>query len=172
MRTFLRTYIAAAVLLLFVSGAAYAQSPKIGYIDLQRVIRDSKAGKAARADFEREFQQKKNVIEQKKRQLDSLKQEFVNNAQVMNESARKQKAEQIENLEKEFNRTRSDFRDDLQKRDLELTQKILQDIEGIIKQIGKSGGYTLILEKTEAGVVYAVDTVDVTDQVIQAYDKK
>ncbi|MBI2487816.1 MAG: OmpH family outer membrane protein [Deltaproteobacteria bacterium] len=155
------------------SGLAYAQSPaKIGYIDLQRVIRESQAGKSARASFEKEFQEKRSIIEQKKQRLDSMKQEFLSQASIKSEQASKDKAEQIERLEKEYNRTRDDFRDELQRRDLELTQKILSELESVIKQIGDSEGYSLIFEKTEAGVVYAGKGVDLTDKLIQAYDSK
>ena len=55
---------------------------------------------------------------------------------------------------------------------MELTQKILKDIEGILKNIGDSEGYSIIFEKTEAGIVYGGSGVDVTNKVIQAYDSK
>jgi outer membrane protein len=160
-------------LLVGISGLVYAQSSgKVGYIDLQRVIRESQAGKTAKASFEKEFQQKRAIIEQKKQRLDSMKQEFLSQTSVMGESARKQKAEEIERLEKEYNRTRDDFRDELQKRDFELTQKILSELESVIKEIGDSQGYSMIFERTEAGVVYAGKEGDLTDRVIQAYDSK
>ena len=53
---------------LFVAVAS-AQGTKVGYIDLQSVIRNSKAGKAAKTSFEKEFQQKKVIIESKKRNV-------------------------------------------------------------------------------------------------------
>lgn len=154
------------------SSVSYAQSLKIGYIDLQQVIRNSKAGKIAKTSFEKEFKSKRDIIESKNRSLDKMKQDFIKNAPVMNETTRKQKADQIESMEKELNRTREDFRIELQKRDLELTQKILKDIEGILKSIGDSEGYSIIFEKTEAGIVYGGNGIDVTNKVIQSYDSK
>jgi outer membrane protein len=169
----MKTVLIAIGLVLGASCLAHAQlSGKVGYIDLQRVIRESQAGKAAKAAFEREFQEKRSIIEQKKERLDSMKREFLSRASVMGESARKQKAEEIETFEKEYNRTRDDFRDELQKRDFELTQKILSELESVIKEIGDSQGYALIVEKTEAGVVYGTKEADLTDRVIQAYDSK
>ncbi len=169
----MKLFLIAISLVIVASGLAYAQSAeKIGYIDLQRVIRESQAGKSARTSFEREFQEKRNIIEQKKQQLDGMKQQFLSQATIKSEQASKDKAEQIEKLEKEYNRTRDDFRDELQRRDLELTQKILSELESVIKQIGESEGYSLIFEKTEAGIVFAGKGVDLTDKLIQAYDGK
>lgn len=147
-----------------------AQTQKIGYIDLQAVVRDSKAGKAAKVSFEKEFKTKRDIIEQKTRALENMKQDFIKNSSVMNETTRGQKAEQIDRNEKDLNRTREDFREALQKKDLELTQKILKDIEGIISKIGSDQGYTIIFERTEAGIIYGNPSADITGKVVQAYN--
>ncbi len=169
----MRALFMALGVLILMSGFAYAQgTTKLGVIDLQRVIRDSKAGKAAKSAFESEFQRKKQIIESKQSQLESLRRDFIQNAPVMNDTTRKQKAEQIDKLDKDLNRTRQDFRDDLQRKDLELTQQILQDLESILQNIGQTDGYTMIVEVTEGGVVYANTAIDVTPKVIQAYDAK
>ncbi len=159
-------------LLLLTPVLSFAQGNKIGVIDLQMVIANSKAGKAAKAAFEAEFKQKQQIIESKSAQLESLKNEFIQNGPVMNETTRKQKAEQIDALDKDLQRSRSDFRDELQKRDYELLEKILKDLDGILQSIGTSGGYTLIIEKTEGGVIFSNPSIDITQQVIQAYDAK
>lgn len=161
------------MLLVFTAGSmALAQDTNIAYLDLQRVIRDSQAGKAAKASFQKEFEQKRKIIEQKMNQLEQLRQELIKNSAVMNADARRQKADLISEKEKDLQRTREDFRESLQEKDLELTQKILKDIDGILKNIGKSGNYDIIFEKSEAGIVYGSDSVDITEKVIQAYDKK
>ena len=157
-------------LLLLISGSAYAQGTKIAFVDLQRVIRDSKAGKAAKAAFEGEIQRKQQIIESKRAQLERLRNDFVQQGPTMSETARLQKADQIEQLDKELNRTRADFRDDLQKKDFELMQKIAKDLESVLQSIGQSGGYTVILNMD--ALVYGQPSADVTTQVIQAYDAK
>jgi outer membrane protein len=161
-------------LILGASGLSYAQTVagKLGYVDLQRVIRESQAGKTAKTAFEKEFQEKRRIIEQRTTDLNHMKQDFISKAPVMEESGRKQKAEELDKMEKDLNRTRDDFRDELQKRDFELTQRILTELEGVVQQIGDSEGYTLIVEKTEGGVVYAAKGADLTDRVIQSFDAK
>ncbi len=149
-----------------------AQEDRIAFIDLQRVIHDSKAGKKAKASFQKEFEKKRTIIEQKMAQLEKLKQEFVKNSALMNPEARKKKADLIEKKEKELQRTREDFREELREKDLELTQKILKEIDGILQQIGEKDGYALIFERTEAGIVYGSPAVDITEKVIKEYDKK
>ena len=143
---------------------------KIGYIDLQSVIKNSKAGKAAKTSFESEFKKKRVIIENKAKVLAQEEQDFINQAPLMDEDARNRRSEIIQQQKKELTRLRDDFREVLQKRDFELTQKILKELESVIKTIGSKEGYALIVEKTESGVIYGSDGVDITQKVITAYD--
>ena len=143
---------------------------KIGYIDLQSVIKNSKAGKAAKASFESEFKKKRLIIENKAKILAKEEQDFINQAPLMDYDAKKRRAEAIQHKKKELARLRDDFREELQKKDFELTQQILKELESVIKTIGSKEGYLLIVEKTESGVIYGSDEVDITQKVITAYD--
>ena len=143
---------------------------KIGYIDLQSVIKNSKAGKAAKTSFESEFKKKRLIIENKAKILAQEEQEFINQAPLMDNDAKKRRAEAIQRKKKELARLRDDFREELQKKDFELTQQILKELESVIKTIGSKEGYSLIVEKTESGVIYGSDEVDITQKVITAYD--
>ena len=46
-----------------------------------------------------------------------------------------------------------------------------KEIEKIVEKIGKTQGYTIILERRTLGLVYYKDSIDITDQVVAAYDK-
>ena len=159
------------IFLVFMVGLGYSQTNvKIGYIDLQKVIRDSKAGKSAKAAFENEFKKKKQIIDNKANILAQEKQDFISQSPLMDDQARKVKAEEIQQNEKELTRLRDDFREELQKKDFELTQKILKELESVIRVIGDKEGYSLIVEKTESGIIYGGDDVNITQKVITAYD--
>lgn len=176
----MRSFISCA-LFLVISVAFTAVSPaqsqevkkdviKVGYVDLQRVIVNSKAGKSAKNDFEIKFKAKRDIIEQKASALEKMKQDFIKNSTVMKEAVRKEKADRIEKQEKDLNRTREDFREELQKEDLELTRRILRDTEKILREVGQSEGFDIILERTEAGIIFASPQIDITEKVIQSYD--
>jgi outer membrane protein len=162
----------AFLFVILISGLSYAQSTgKIGYIDLQRVILESKAGKTAKGAFEREFNQKAALIEQKKTALDQEKESFLKQSTVMDEEARLRKADELQKREKDLNRTRDDYRDELQRRDLDLSKQILSQVVEIINNIGQSEGYEIIIEKSEGGVL-CCKGADITDRVIKAFDAK
>jgi outer membrane protein len=60
--------------------------------------------------------------------------------------------------------------DTLKELNLKLSNKIKKDVFGIVEEIGKEGGYLLILERRVGGVVYAPHAIDMTDKVIEAYN--
>ena len=55
--------------------------------------------------------------------------------------------------------------------DADLTRKILEELLQVAQNLGKSEGYTMILEKTESSIVYADESIDITDKVIKASEK-
>lgn len=149
--------------------SAYAQQ-KVGYIDIKVVIRDSKAGKEANSSFQKEVETKRAVIEQKRKALEDMRQDFVKNRSVMSESKIKTMAESIERKQKDLERTTEDVRVELQRKDLELTQTVLKDIEAIVNEIGKKENFDLIVERSEAGILFGSDASDITQKVVTAYD--
>jgi len=156
--------------LIFMSSFAYAQTTKIGVVDLRKVVTGSQKGKAAFSAVESQFGPRSKALESKKQQVEAMEQDFIKNAAVMNEDSRKQKAEQIDRMKKDFTRSLEDFQYELKKKDFELTQKIMGDLEGILKSIGQSGGYTMIIDSSV--LIYYSQATDITDQVIKAYDAK
>ncbi len=168
MRRFL--LLAAGFFMLFTfSFSAYAQQ-KVAYIDIKLVIRDSKAGKAANTSFQKEVETKRAVIDQKRKALEDMRQDVIQNGAVMSESKRRKLAETIERKQKDMDRTREDIRVELQRKDLELTQGVLKEIEAIVNKIGQQEGFDLIVEKTEAGILYGSSSSDITQKVISVYD--
>ena len=57
----------------------------------------------------------------------------------------------------------------------QVTDNAKRDIErlrGVIERVGKERNYYLIIEKRNAGVLYAASEADLTDEVIRAYDRE
>jgi outer membrane protein len=64
------------------------------------------------------------------------------------------------------------FQGDLRKKEQEYTQDILEEVQAIIKDMAEKEGFALVLEKSEAGVLYAPEKFDLTERALQAYDAK
>jgi outer membrane protein len=49
---------------------------------------------------------------------------------------------------------------------------VLQEVGGVIERVGKEKNYYMIVEKRNAGVLYATTEADLTDEIIRAYDRE
>jgi outer membrane protein len=145
---------------------------KIGIVDLRRALHDSVAGKKAQEQFSAEFERANTSFNGEKdrleRSLDDLEKQKV----VLKPEERKSKADELERKKLELKHKAEDLQAELQKKDNELTSKIFKDIAEVIQEIGERDGYTVILENSSSGVLYGAKTIDMTDEVIRAFDAK
>jgi outer membrane protein len=145
--------------------SAYAADIKIGVIDTQRIMAESKAGIATRTLFSKEVQENNNRLQTKQKEVQALQEELNTKGKEMNAVVLAERQEKYSKAYKELTRMKNDITQDLETRDNELTQKILK---AIVLQYSQNEKYTLILEKSS--LVSYDNAVDITDKIIQLYD--
>jgi outer membrane protein len=185
--------VAVAVVALLVSGTAAqapAQAPtptpaqpaaaapaggmgavKIGYIDVQRVLARSAAGVAAREQLEKERATIQRDMDGRRQELEKLRDEIEKKGAFVTADARREKQEQFERKRRDAARAADDYQKELEKKEGQLLQKVLQDVGGVIEKVGKEKNYYMIVEKRNAGVLYAATDADLTDEIIRAFDR-
>jgi outer membrane protein len=171
--------VALAVVATMVSGTA-AQAPapavpataRIGFIDVQRVLARSAAGVAAREQLEKERATIQKDMDGRRQELEKLRDELEKKGALMTADARRDKQEQFERKRRDAARAADDYQKEMEKKEGQLLQKVLQDVGGIIEKVGKEKNYYMIVEKQKAGVLYASTDADLTDEIIRAYDRE
>jgi outer membrane protein len=152
--------------------AAAPSSLKIGYIDVQRVLARSAAGVAAREQLEKERAGIQKEMDGRRQELEKLRDEIEKKGPLMAADARRDKQEQFDRKRRDAARAADDYQKELEKREAALLQKVLQEMGGVIERVGKEKNYFMIVEKRNAGVLYATADADLTDEVIRAYDRE
>jgi outer membrane protein len=157
-------------------GAAAASTcggaQRIAFIDVQRVLARSAAGVAAREQLEREKATMQKEMDGRRVELEKLREEIEKKGALLTPDARRERQEQFERKRRDAARLADDFQKELEKKESVLLQKVLQEVSGIIERVGKEKNYYMIVEKRNAGVLYAATDADLTDEVIRAYDRE
>jgi outer membrane protein len=153
------------------AGAGGATPAKIGYIDVQRVLARSAAGVAAREQLEKERATIQKDMDGRRQELEKLRDEIEKKGALMTADARREKQEQFERKRRDAARAADDYQKELEKKEGQLLQKVLQEVGGVIEKVGKEKNYYMIVEKRNAGVLYAANDADLTDEIIRAYDR-
>jgi outer membrane protein len=153
--------------LVFVA-SAFAADIKIGVIDTQRILAESKAGIASRTLFSKEVQESNNRLQAKQKEVQALQEELNTKGKDMTALVLAEKQEEFSKAYKELTRMKNDMTQDLEIRENELSQKLLTAIGEIVLEYSQKEKFTLILEKN-ALVTYD-KAIDITDKIIQLYD--
>ena len=169
-RLFMVNALLVGIMILLPLTAACAARVRIGVIDTQKILRESRAAKNARAVFFKDVEAKRAVFKTKQEQIRPLEEELKREGKKMSSLARKEKAEKLARMIKDLRRFGSDLDEELKKKDIELTRKLLREIGGIVKKFSKKEKYTVILDKKL--VVVADEAIDITDKIMRLYDAK
>lgn len=152
-------------------GQVWAAEVKIGYVDLQKALNMSEAGKVAKDKIAKKVKEYEGTIESRQQELKKLKDELDKQSLLLSGEARDAKERDYQQKLKEFQRFTKDIQEELQQRDADFTRQILEQLFKVIKDIGKKEGYTVILEQSESSILYADERIDLTDHLIKAYDE-
>jgi outer membrane protein len=152
------------------SDCTQAADVKIGIIDTQEVMKESKAAKKARTLLMDELNEKRSVFGRKQDEVRLLEEEIKIKGDGMTESQRREKNDQLGREVKNLQRLKTDLEEELNKKNVDLTQKILQEVSDVVKEFMKKEKYTLILEKKS--VVSSDEAIDITDKILRLYDAK
>ena len=159
------------VLLALMPGIASAQDRvKIGFLDVQRVISESQAGKRARDRFQAEVKKAEADALRDKTEIERLKSDFDKKGPLMKEEERRGLEADLEKRFINYQRSVTDTQQVLQKKDREMTNDILKDLERIVGEVGKADKFTLILERSQ--ILYSDQGIDITNRVIEAFNSK
>jgi len=148
--------------------SAYAADIKIGVIDTQRILTQSRAAQETQALFANEVEENRNLLLGKQKELEALQEEMNTERLEMTPDVLREKQDKLARVLKEYNRMQNDIEEDLKNRDTELTRELLAEIGEIVREYSKEEKFTIILERT--AVVTFDDAVDITDKIIQLYD--
>lgn len=147
-----------------------AQTAKIGFVNIQRVVVGSKRGQEVLAKLQGEKDAKQREIEAEERKVLQLEADLEKQRSVLSEEAKKERERTIRDRRRDLRRTVEDLNRSFGEREQDLQQQLLREVTEVVRTYGKEKGYLLILEVRAAGVMYGSEGADLTDEVIAAYD--
>lgn len=182
------------LLLVTISAAASAQTPgattstppqtaavprsKIAVI-YSGAFQDAKEGisrfAATVTKLNAEFQPLQNELNQTAQRLNALQEEIKKMQGGATPATPQQlqvKINQFDEQKKAYDRKGEDARLNYQRRRGELLLPLQEDVGKALDAFGKANGITLIIDGTQAPLVYAADTIDITKAFIADYNRR
>jgi|AntAceMinimDraft_13_1070369.scaffolds.fasta_scaffold15321_2 outer membrane protein len=140
---------------------------KVGFVNTQRILRDSAPAKEAQTQIDAEFEKRNEELQKLVADLRKRVQAFEKDAPVLPESDRNRRQRELGNLDADVQRKQREIQEDFNRRRNEEFAVIIEQANAAIKRIAEEENYDLILQDA----VTVSDRVDITDTVIKALDK-
>jgi outer membrane protein len=157
----------ALVPLLAASAPALAQEvTRIGFVNLDRILRDATPAQRAQKKIEAEFSKRDQELARMAEQIKKVQETLEKNGVTLSEADRRAREREIADQSREFQRKQREFREDLNQRRNEELASVLDRANRAVRQIAEQEKFDLILQEA----VFASPRIDITEKVIRLLD--
>lgn len=148
--------------------AVEAAELKVGFVNQERILRESVPAKRSQAKLEKEFATRKAELDKMEKQGRDNEVTLQKEAVTLPEAERAAKERQLSQLTRDFQRMRREYREDLTLRQNEELASLQERANKVIAEMAEKEKFDLILQEA----VFASVKIDITDKVIKALADK
>jgi outer membrane protein len=155
------------------AAAPQAVPAKIALIAFEQAVFATNEGQRAVQDVQKKYEPKKAQIDTQAAEVDSLKKQLQSAPATLSDDERQTRLRNIDTKEKQLNRDAEDANQAYQAELQEAYGKVAQKVSVTTKQYVQQSGFTLLLDVSnqQSNVMWAVPSTDVTQAVVDAYNK-
>ena len=153
-----------AFALLCDAGLAAAAELKIGFIDAERINRESAPAEVASKRLEKEFAPRAQELQRRENQIKTLQGQLEKESVTMSETDRRNRESELQRISLDFQRLQREYREDLNLRRNQELQALFERANRVIKAIAESEKFDLIVQEA----VYRSPRIDITERVLKA----
>jgi outer membrane protein len=155
------------------SAAASAAPTKVGVIQIQAALAATKEGQKAAAELETKLGPRKKELESRQAEIKDLQDRLQRGGNTLSDSAKEDLTRNIDTKTKSYNRQLEDAQAELEAEQQKLVNVLGQKMMAVIDKYAQQNGFAIVLDVSNQNtpVLYASNTVDITKEVIDLYDK-
>jgi len=160
------------------SGAAVPTSvgpAKIAVIAFQVAVTSTNEFQRSFGDLQKKYTPKRTALKELNDQVESLTKELQATDSKLTEQEKTAKARQLDEKKKQFDRDQQDDQNDFSQEMQQLFQTTGSKVYDVLSSYAQQRGYTLVLDvanSQENPVMYALPTMDITKEIVTAYNVK
>lgn len=170
---FERALVVIAAVALFGWGLGASSDPvKIGVVDLEQAVMSTDSGKAAKDEFERKMREAEAKLQPMVEQYQAMLKEVESKKFVLSDSALREKQLDLVERQNEIQAKQREIKGQLEVDRERLISPMRTKLSNVIAEIGRKEGFSVILQRGAPGVMYTREALDITDLVIEAFNKQ
>ena len=158
--------------ILLIGTAASDGGIKIGVVDIDQAISSTEEGKAAREEFARKQREAQAMVQPLLDRYKALDEEMKAKKFVLSDEALFQKQLDLVEMRNEIQAKMKEIEGQMEVDQRRLEGPLVAKLAEIIEALGKDEGFTMIMRRGAPGILYTREALDITDLVIERYNKK
>jgi outer membrane protein len=161
------------------TGTAAAANPappaaRIGIINIQNAIMLTNEGHRDLEALQRKFEPTQSTLTNLNLEIENLKKQLQTQGEKLNEQARADMIKTIEAKQKTMQRQAEDAQADFEGQQNEIANRVGGKLLDVLDKYARQNGYSVILDVSgqQSPVLWAAQTSDVTQEIVNAYNSQ
>jgi outer membrane protein len=162
--------IATLTLALALPPAAHAQTPKIGYVDMERALNETEDGKQAKTKLQGMFKEKQTELDRRQEEFKKAKDDYDKQKVMLKPDVQQKREKDLQDRFVELQAVFMKLQKELAQAEAEATKDIFARLTRIIAKVAERDGFAMVLEKSESRILWARPSMDLTNEIIRGYN--
>ncbi|HET8585031.1 MAG TPA: OmpH family outer membrane protein [Casimicrobiaceae bacterium] len=158
--------VAIAIAAVLVALPTHADEYKIGVMNVEKILRQSKAAQAAQARIEQEFKARDADISRREQDVQAAAAQLAKDRPTLSPDEATRRDRDLDLRTRDVQRQRQQFAEDLRARQFEELDKLKARLDQVLTKYAKDNHFDLILQDA----AYVGRAVNITDDVIKALE--
>jgi len=160
------------MIVLMVAGQSWAEEKtKIAVLNPEQVLLQSEIGKKINDELTAKSKTLKEKVDKKQAELEKFRQDLEKKSAVLSLEAKDEKEREYQKQYRELQQLVEDAKYEMQQAQRKALEPLSNNLRDIVHKFAKEHGYALMLD-SRAGILYAVDEIDVTDKILDLFNKE
>src|SRR6202050_5251528 len=150
-----------------------AAAVKVGVISVSAAIQSSAEGKQAAAELQSQFAPRQTELDNLRKQIEDLQTRLRTTSNTLSDEEKARLAREGDQLTRSYQRKQQESQDDYTEAEREVVDRIGRKMIDVLDKYSKDNGYSVILDTSAQNtpVIYAANTIDVTQDIIKLFDQ-
>jgi len=167
MKRFLSVGVLGAVAALVLGAAPAAAQIKIGFVNSQKILAEAPGVQQVQQTLQAEMTRLRAPLDSMEQRLNAANSAFQQQQATLTPAAREARQSELQQQFAAYQARGQQLQEQAQQRQQQLVQPVMTQINAAIEALRREGGFTMIVDSSQGGIVTVDPALDLTDRVLQ-----
>lgn len=170
MNRIVRYFLTSIFLLIFIVPKSYAETLKISFVDMDKIISTSVAGKKIQKSINNLIKKEEEKFNKTEVDLKKKEKEILKQKNIISKEELDKKIKDFQKTLNDFRNERAKFNRSINQKNLEATNKMVNAINKILTKYAADNSLSLVIQKKN--IIIGKSDLDITDDILKEFNNQ